>query len=297
MSRVHENPPLNGKVHEFHAEATILSGELRLPLVQKIEPQAKSHLYHQGGYLSQHATEYRIEGVLSFQRAYTQVSGNLARKDGHGWTTLSTTVVEGLNVLEILTADRVVGQIITDHPRDGYVPRISFLGTRIENLRIAGRPVEIEWDLNILGEKPENDRPYSKHVGVLAKVAELVSGIGKPEELPTTVTEQYNRLSACVGSPEAVECSLVKQAKVPSPAISFGHIIRIPDFGTIELAKLSICHECFGRPGHHNPDPEVPDQTTVTLTMIDMKLGCAVDGDIPVGTGTSNGTTTKPGGN
>ena len=297
MSRLHENPEVNHRVHEYHAEATVLSGNIHLPLPQKIEPQAKSHLYHQGGYLSQHATEYRVEGVLSYQRAYTQVAGNLGKKPGHGWSTLSTTVVEGLNVLEILTADRVVGQIITEHPLDGYVPHISFLGTRIENLRIAGHPVELEWDLNILGERPENDHAYSKHEGVLARVKELVAGIGKPEELPETVSEQYNRLSTQVGAPEAVECSLVKQVKGCFPGIPFGHIIRVPDFGTIELAKLSVCHEKFGAPEReHNPNPNVPELTTITLTMIDLKLGCAMHGEVPIGVGSSNGTSKPSGG-
>jgi hypothetical protein len=296
MSRLHENPAVNGRTHRYHADATVLSGNLHIPLPQKIEPQAKSHLYHQGGYLSQHATEYRVEGVLSFQRAYSQVAGHPSRKPGRGWSTLSTTVVEGLNVLEVLTADRVVGQIITEHPLDGYVPHISFLGTRIENLRIAGHPVELEWDLNILGERQENDHAYSKHEGVLEKVKNLVLGMSKAEEHPE-VAEQYNRLSSNIGSSEAVECSLVKQVKGCFPGFSFGNIIRVPDFGTIELAKLSVCHEQFGAPDRdHNPNPNVPELTTVTLTMIDLKLGCAIEGDVPVGTGTSNGGTTKPGG-
>ena len=310
MSRVHENPKINGRSHEFHADATILSGELRLPFTQTIEPQAKSHLYHQGGYLSQHATEYRIEGVLSFQRAYTQVAGHPSGKPGHGWATLSTTVVEGLNVLEVLTADRVVGQIITEHPLEGYVPHISFLGTRFENLRIAGHPVHLEWDLNILGERQANDHAYSKHEGVQGRVKKLVSGIGslisavgEQDELRSAVEGQYNRLSSNkVSQEEAVECSLVMDAKIEGakgcfPGIPFGHIIRVPDFGTIELAKLSVCHDQFGRPGHYNENEKVPELTTVTLTMIDLKLGCAVEADVPIGTGTSNGSTTKPGGN
>jgi hypothetical protein len=296
MARVHENPAVNGWIHEFHADATIISGDLRLPLMQKIEPQTKAHLYHDGGYLSEHAAQYRLEGVLSFERAYTQVAGNRGTKDGHGWVTLCTTVVERLNVLEILTADRVVGQIITEHPLDGYVPHISFLGTRFENLRIAGHPVDLELDLNILGERHPDDHAYSKHPGVLQRVADLVKGIGKPEDLPETVTGQYNRLSSKVGCPEAVECSLVKQVKGGFPGIPFGHIIRVPDFGTIELAKLSVCHEQFGAPDReHNTNPNVPDQTTVTLTMIDLKLGCAVAGDVPIGVGSSNGGK-KPGG-
>jgi hypothetical protein len=297
MSRVHDNPAVNGRTHDFHAEATVVSGTLHQPFPQTIEPQAKSNLFHKGGYLAQHVGEFRVEGVLTFQKAYTQVAGNPGKKEGHGWSTLTTTVVEKLNVLEILTADKVVGQIITEHPLKGYVPRISFLGTRFEGLKIAGFPVEIEWDLNILGDKPEKDHGYSQHEGVLKRVKDMVKGFGKPEQLPAEVTAQYNRLSSNVESPGAVECSLVKKAWGGYPGFTFGHIIRVPDFGTIELAKLSVVHEDYGKSGYrHNPDPKVPETTTITLTMIDLKLGCAVDGDIPVGTSTNNGGT-KPGGN
>ena len=296
MSRVRECSPVNGRIHEFHAEATIVSGTLHQPFPQTIEPQAKSHLYHQGGYLAQHVGPFRVEGVLTFDKAYTQVAGNPGKKPGHGWSTLSTTVVEGLNVLEILTADKVVGQIITEHPLEGYVPRISFLGTRFEGLKIAGFPVNIEWNMGILGDKPEKDYGYSTHEGVLKRVKELVKGIGKPGDLPAEVMEQYNRLSTNIESPEAVECSLVKKAWGDYPGFTFGHIIRVPDFGTIELAKLSVTHEDYGRDNHHNPDPKVPGTTSVELTMIDLKLGCAVDGNIPVGMGFSNGTTKPPGG-
>ncbi len=282
---------MDGRTHEFHAEATIVSGNLHLPFPQTIEPQAKSHLYHQGGYLAQHVGEFRVEGVLTFDKAYTQVAGNPGKKLGHGWSTLTTTVVEGLNVLEILTADKVVGQIITEHPLDGYTPRISFLGTRFEGLKIAGHTVHLEWDLNILGERHVKDHAYSRHKGVLDKVKELVKGIGKPDKLPAEVMEQYNRLSTNIDSPEDVECSLVKKAWGDYPGFSFGHIIRVPDFGTIELAKLSVHHDDFGRDGHYNPDPDVPGETTVTLTMIGLKLGCAVDGDVPIGVGSSNGKT------
>src|SRR5215469_11907277 len=104
---------VNGRTHNYHAEATILSGHLQLPLVQKIEPQAHSQLKVEGGYLSERAKEFRIESVLSFRSGYTHVAGNRSLKPDEGWTTLTTTVIEGLNVLDVVTADRVVGQIIT----------------------------------------------------------------------------------------------------------------------------------------------------------------------------------------
>jgi len=123
------------------------------------------------------------------------VSGSRSPKPGKGWDTLTTTVVEGLNVMEVLTADRVVGQTITEHPLVGYVPTISFLGTRFENLRIAGYPVELEFDHNIFGPKPLDDAPYTHDAGLISRVARQYDRIGSHKDLPAELVERYNRLS------------------------------------------------------------------------------------------------------
>jgi hypothetical protein len=297
MARVHDVPAVNGRRHRFHADAHVLSGSLHLPLKQDIEPQARAHLYHDGGYLAEHSEEYRVEGVISFKRSYSQVAGNLGKKKGHGWATLSTTVVEGLNVLEVLTADRVVGQIITEHPLKGHVPHISFLGTRFDNLRIAGHPVHLEYDLNVLGHKPEHDAPYATHKPVVERVRKQYSRILEREDLPEELKEIYNQLSSKLGAPEGFECSLVKQATGSYPGVSFGNVICVPDFGTITLAKLEVTHEHYVRTEDElvAEGRKSPKETTVKLTMIDLKLGCAIEGDVSVATGTTNGKPMPPG--
>ena len=277
---------VNGRTHHYNAEATILSGHLQLPLVQQIKPQAHAKLPDEGGYLSQRAENYRLESVLSFRSAYTQVAGNLSTKPGQGWTTLTTTAIEGLNVLDVVTADRVVGQIITEHPLEGYVPTVSFLGTRFENLRIAGHPVDLDVDLNILGAKPENDAPYTQHQGLIARISSQLGRIREREDLPAELRERYNRLSSTLGSPqEEAECSVVNRAAGAFPGVSSGHVITIPDFGVIILGKLTIKHEDY------KPGTGIPRRTTVQLTMIDLHLGCAIAGYAPIGTGSSNGGT------
>ena len=54
-------------------------------------------------------------------------------------------------------------------------------------------------------------------------------------------------------------------------------MITIPGFGAISLAKLTVKHE--------DPHPEsgVPRKTTFTLTMIDLELGCVIEGSVPIG--------------
>jgi len=276
---------VNGRTHRYNADATILSGHLRLPLVQKIEPQAHAHLREEGGYLSERSENYRLESVISFRTAYTLVAGNRSTKPGQGWTTISTTVIEGLNILEIVTADRIVGQIITEHPLEGYVPSVSFLGSRFENLRIAGHPVDLDLDLNILGSKPENDAPYTRHESVLGRARQQYERILGHGHLPGDLAEQYNRLNATLGSAETLECSLVNQASGRYPGLSFGHKVRVPDFGEITLAKLIVAHE------DPHPNSKIPRKTTVGLTMIDFNFGCAIDGHASTGTGSSNGGT------
>ena len=276
---------VNGRTHTYHAEASVLEGHLRLPLEQKIQPQAHSKLHPTGGYLAQHAKDYKLEAVISFKSAHTHVAGNLDTKPGRGWATLSSTMIEGLNILDVVTADRIVGQIITEHPLHGYVPRISFLGTRFENLRIAGVPVDLQLDHKILGPTPAEDAPYTLDPGVIARVSAQYNRIGNQANLPSDLAEGYNRLAGNLGKSETVECSLVNQAAGAFPGVCFGHIIHIPDFGTITLGKVCLKHEEF------KEGTGIPKKTTVHLTMIDLKLGCAVSGTGGVGGGSTNGST------
>jgi hypothetical protein len=277
---------VNGRTHHYNAEAAVLSGRLRLPISQDILPQTHAALPEEGGYFSQRAEKYRLESVISMTSSYTHVTGNRSAKHGQGWTTLTTTVVENLNVMEVVTADRIVGQIITEHPLEGYVPTINFLGTRFENLRIAGFPVDIDLDLNMIGGRPANDTAYAQDSGLVARVKAMLSRVGDRDVLPDILRERYNRLSSTLGSSqEEVECSLVKSATGAFPGTSSGHVIRVPDFGAIVLGKVVIRHEDF------KPGTSIPRKTTVQLTMIDFHFGCAIDGNGSIGIGSTNGGT------
>jgi hypothetical protein len=273
----------NGRTHKYHAEATLLDGHLTLPLVEAIKPQAFAKLREDGGYLSQRLKDYRLESVISIRSGHTQVAGNRDVKPHRGWATLTTSVVEGLNVLDVLTADRVVCQIATEHPLVGYVPSVSFLGTRFENLRIAGHPVELKMALDIVGSKPANDAAYSNDHGFIDRVSAQYKNIRDHADLPPELHERYNQLSSTLGKTETVECSLVNHADGGYPGDCFGHVINVPNFGRITLGKLTVHHEGF------KTGTNIPEKTTLRLTMIDLKLGCPIAGLMAVGTGTTNG--------
>jgi len=193
-------------------------------------------------------------------------------------------VVQGLNVLEVVTADRVVMQTITEHPLEGYVPSVSFLGSRFENLRIAGQSVELELDHNLLGEKPNRDGMYTKEPGVIARVGSQYRRILGSKGLPEDLRERYNRFSSDLGKTEEIECSLVNRASGSHPGHSFGHIIHVPDVGKIILARLKVSH------GQHDTPTGAPRITNVHLTMVDLELGCVTDGVVGLVGGAANGS-------
>jgi hypothetical protein len=270
--------------HLYHAEATALDADLQLPLDQKIGPQAFVKLSERGGYSALHAEPYRLGGVLSFSSAYTQVAGNHDVKPGHGWSTLATSVVEDLNVLNVVTADRVVAQIGTEHPLLGYVPSVTFLGTRFENLRIAGHPVKLDLELNILGQKPANDAPYTKDAGFIQRLTNQYEGIHGHRDLPADILERYNQPPSGAANLESIECSLVNHADGSYPGKSFGHVIDVPNFGKIYLAILRLKQSDF------QPGTGIPKKTLIDLTMIELHMGCIGAGRAGAGNSVINGS-------
>lgn len=256
--------------HRYHAEAHILKGNLKLPIDQVIEPQGQSKLCEKGGYLSHHAKDYSLEGAISFKSGYTQVSGKLGSKDGHGPATLATSVVEGLNVFEILTADRVVAQIATEHPLRGHVPEITFLGTRFENLRIAGHPVHLNLHLDALSSKPAGDAPYTKSQSFVDHVRAQYQHLHGHADLPREVKERYKPLPEDLSGLEIVDFSLVNSANGPYPGKTYGHVLDIPHFGKIYLGVIRLKHQDVVN--------GIPQKTTLELTMVDVKMGCLAEG-------------------
>jgi hypothetical protein len=182
----------NEVYHYFNAQAYALSAQLQTPFEAQIPPQAYAKLEGDSrkilpegeetkkprekkppeNYFSEHYENYRHETIFSFSAAHTQVSGHKSRKHKEAFVTLATSEVQNLNVLNVITADRVVAQISTTHFPYQYSPHVTFLGTQFENLRIAGHKVEPALNLDFVGTRPEGkDAIYpAKGTGLMASV-------------------------------------------------------------------------------------------------------------------------------
>ena len=124
----------------YHADASSLGGFIEEPFQAVIPSRASVSLPAVGGYATTRTGTFEFKEIVSCRSAYTRVSGRTIERDGP-WATLVTSVVEGLNILEIVTAERIVAQISIEHPREGGPAKVSFTGTHFERLRVGGQEV------------------------------------------------------------------------------------------------------------------------------------------------------------
>jgi hypothetical protein len=285
--------------HEFHAEAHVLSGHLQRPIEQKIEQHAPVELKgRRSGHLTRVTEDVSIEGLISFKSGLTRVSGSKSTKH-HGWVTLSTSIMEGLNVFEVITADRMVSQVSTEHPlENGHFPHVTFLGTQFNNLRVSGFPVTLKLNFGICGKKPEGDRSYLRDTDFLKSVRKqtesIAKEIAKEKDLPEDLKNEYKKRLAEIdeligggsgGNEPKVTCSIVESIDgIPiSVGRAFGHVLVIPDFGTVSLGEIEV--------GEKKYDPTGRPSNYFELATIKMKLGCVGTGVVVAATAAANGHT------
>lgn len=300
--------------HFYHAEALAIHGDLKRPYPAKIERKAHAKVYQpKPGYESQQGKPFRVEGVVSYSAAYTQASGHLEDPDPErnkkgGYKTLSTAVVENLNILNVVTADRIVSQISTEHPlyeEDGHVPVVTFLGTQFVNLRIGGFPVEVELDLDLLDpgkhdcklgfpQNPEFTKRIEERVaGFRAAVAEIVEKITATKESKTVPGEEAIKAFCdsygASGNRDGKECtdlSLVKSIKTSAPWVPIGNVFDVPHFGQIRLGVVRI--------EHSDHDPNIPKTTLINVNMVEVNMGCIASGTARACCSINNGGSGPP---
>ena len=319
MATVTESPSARGirRAHEFHAEAHVLSGELQRPIQQRIERHVPVSLRDErGGHLTRFTEDVSIEGLITFDKGHTRVSGSKSLKN-HGWVTLSTSILEGLNVFEIITADRLVAQVSTEHPLiDGHVPQVTFLGTKFENLQVGGFPLKVHLHLDVCGKKPRDDKSYLTNSSFVKDVERRTASIAKAGFLPQILRKQYDDRLAEIGAildgkiepaedkPVSITCSLIESIDIrdiPIPGLeTIGNLLLIPNFGSVALAEIEVgiertkSNNGFTR---HNPEPALSENgrprvsNYFQLKMLNMELGCVGHGSVSASQVMSNGTT------
>jgi hypothetical protein len=294
--------------HDYHAEAHVFSGELKHPIKQKIEPQAPVELSdRRGGHLTRYAEDVSIEGLISFTKGRTRVSGARSLKN-NGWSTLSTSILEGLNVFEVITADRIVSQVSTDHAYlNGHVPHVTFLGTQFTNFQVGGFKPTLTLNLGICGDIPAAGKSYLQDETFLKAVKAQTESIAHAKGLPADLKKQYDEKLTYIDSlivtrngddkvcHEPITCSLVESISfgengIPIPGLQiFGHILVIPEFGSVALGEVEVGERKYEE--EEQKKREERPSPYFELTSVKMNMGCVAAGTASAATAKSNGHT------
>jgi hypothetical protein len=238
----------------YHATAHALSGQFWRPFQKVIEIQAPSSLPTIGGVGHSRVENFRLDSFVSFKAGYTHVLGSKKEAtDAKGrsrttHTTQVTSTVEGLNILDVVTADRIVARLTSTHdPEDEKAngeARIILTGSKFENFRIAGCEVDVRLlhklflDLDTFGAVrglPEEHDFWN----IAAETAQAIEpGAKLAKKKPDTH--------------ETLLCSVVKEAKfkcldegedVCAGVTRYGrHRFHVKEFGSIYLGEVVFQH-------------------------------------------------------
>jgi hypothetical protein len=257
------------RTFHYNACAHAISGSLVRPVQHDIEVQAPVSLPTTGGHGSSRVENFRVREFIHVKAAYSHVSGS-EQRDGNKifHTTLSTATVEGLNILDVITADRVICRVSSFWTDPGPKPgpnasadskeayavdchsHFSFSGSRFENLKIAGHEVKPKLNSKLVAELP-TFRHVQKELaknGDFFKMVQDPFQTGQPIDSP--------------GKTGGFLCSISEDlTPLTCPTMkAHGHTIEIPHVGRVYLAEVLM------------------DPFRRTLTMIRFELGSPVGG-------------------
>jgi hypothetical protein len=260
----------------FRGNAQALGGHVTSPISETVEPQATAVLPASGGFASTSAGKFNHRNIVSFRHAASTVAGRVGEHDGRtSRDTLVTVAIEGLNVLDVVTADRIVARLASSHEDGDPEPPVLPLGSHFENLRIGGVPIEA-----VLCRELMRDGRYGELSRSCAK--RFVDAAGQPVSIADRDALRAGTWERPGASPVFEDRLLlaplfdVGSDELPwkgegSPAGPLS--IHVPSFGTIYIGEYLVSR--YAR----------------RLTMLRIELGCPVAGTLVAGDTDINGHT------
>jgi len=273
------------KIYLYNAHGYGFGGRIDRPFQHVLDVHAGASLPTTGGYEASRRENFRLNEIISYTAAHTVVAGSRNEKDG-SYTTLASSTIEGLNILDMVTADRIVARVASKQLITDDEPTITPIGSHFENLRIAGCPIEVELDTDLFNrfgtfsdfkKAYEGDQQHRERM----QAAFLW---GKPKfEVPDFLRERYNWFAGdkFPESKGIVLCSLVKGFKTCCGEFKdncgelkvYGNVIDVPQFGKVYLGEVML--------KHHERE----------VTMLRVEMGSPTSGPASGPSGGGGGTT------
>jgi hypothetical protein len=295
-----ENPsekcPRDHSHYFYHASAYGLAGELIRPVRHSIPTHAATVLGIGGGRGSQRVEKFRFDGVVSFDAAYVEVGGSF--DPCHGiHTTFAHSVIEGLNIADMVKADKIVARMaVYSSPADkpGGENSFDITGSHFENLRIAGHKIDVKLATHRFHQCQTHDALEGEYEKTTADDLLCRSKLSQQADL-RKLEDEYHALEGLADAADAWKITSKKRARgneaywcsaandmekyfdKNSELKAFGCFICIPKFGVVRLAELLVF------------------KNLRTLNMIRVQMCSSSDANIGGGGTTGNGSPMPPG--
>ena len=260
------------RTFHYHANAHVLSASFTRPVQHLVEVQGASSLPPIGGHGRGQVEDFRFNHLLSIKRGYTHVSGSPQKVEVEGkrktyYTTLVTAVAEGVNIFDVVHAERIVARFASSYTLDDSEPHFTLVGSKFDNLQIGGCKMEIPIDVSLF-EKMDTFEAVRNEFKSNADFRKMAEGPSDAERKKLELPEHG-----------AILCSIVnlKEMKTECPGVvREGHSFIIPKFGRLFLGEILL------------------EYSRRTLTMVRFELGSPVSGSGTVVQLNSNGTPWPP---
>jgi hypothetical protein len=258
--------------YSFRADANALGGFIQAPTRIIIPTVAPVSLPPVGGSTVARSDGFALDHIVKFKSAYSHVTGQ--ELDGGDISIQSTAVIEGLNILEVVEADRIVALLSIFVSRDERKLTVSTAGSRYEGLRLGGH----RWEpRHSQGLKKKECGPDGR--GVAATLDDVYE-IGKTQagNVSSTFASRYNKewaenRSKWTHSDGARQagCSIIDGFESDDPQQPHGHIVEICGFGRVIIGELFL------------------SAYSAQLVGLRVELGCPVTGKIGICCGGGGG--------
>ena len=240
--------------YHFHAGGHAFSAHFVRPVDVPIAAQAATSLPPIGGFAHSRVEDFAVSRLASFKVGETHVAGSW--EEPTVVTTSATALLEGLSVLDVLTADKIVARLSGryEEAKENRESHIMALGSYFENLRLGGFYVNVTLRHELLVES----------------------------ETFAQLTKRLKSDKRAVVRREVAFCSLVEKIEVDPNLLKIkgfridGNRMTVPNFGKIALGEI------VATPG------------SIALTMLRFKLGSPDGGGGSGGSSHTNGQPPNP---
>jgi len=259
----------------YHAFTTGVSGHITLPFDEIIPVQASIALPESGGFGTANAGRFSFRDILSFESAQAVVAGSFSPKD-NSFDAIGTVTITNLNILGMVTADRIVARIASSHPQDpSQGHSITPLGSYFVNLRIAGHLIDLDLatdTFNRFDNATKVRKAYEENENGFRDEFDRLTLSGR-NDVPDHLSKFFPCLRKQPFSEPVTACSLVREiGGLPRELCPVGHVIRVPGFGIVRLAEFLIT------------------DSERSITMLQVDLGSTPAGKGSVGGAAGNGS-------